>query len=211
MRPRLKAELRPARSESSARCGCRTGPQGAAGFEAEVGGDVRRRRPDAASRGLAGWSIRTTCRPSTQSGSAGPPNPEAPERRGAEKAFHDWLAKERYGADAAIFDAMNNPTNRGNAARQQLPRHRPGLRRCVPLTTTSCPSRGRRTCHETDIPIDPRGWPSPSWSRTVPEPSSPTSSPGRTSSRSPRSPRRSTRPKSRVATSISKRSAQRRN
>jgi hypothetical protein len=51
-----------------------------------------------------------------QSGSAGPPNPEAPERRGAEKAFHDWLAKERYGADAAAFDAMNNPGARNAAA-----------------------------------------------------------------------------------------------
>jgi hypothetical protein len=30
--------------------------------------------------------------------------------------FHDWLANERYSADAAAFDAMTNPTNPGARA-----------------------------------------------------------------------------------------------
>jgi hypothetical protein len=47
-----------------------------------------------------------------QPGRAGPPNPELPERRKAEKAFHDWLAKERYSAEAAFLSAIDLPAAR---------------------------------------------------------------------------------------------------
>jgi hypothetical protein len=63
---------------------------------------------DPARQALLGWAIDPDdVRAYPQPGSA-TPNPEAPERRGAEKMFHDWLAKERYSVDAATFDAFNN-------------------------------------------------------------------------------------------------------
>lgn len=72
---------------------------------------------DPARQALMGWMVDPDDVPAyEQPGSAGPPNPEAPERRGAEKAFHDWLANKRYGADAAAFDAMNNTGARNAAA-----------------------------------------------------------------------------------------------
>ena len=73
---------------------------------------------DPTRQAAVGWLVDPDDVPAfTQPGSAGPPNPEAPERRSGEKAFHDWLANEPVpGADAAIFDAMTNPTNPGTRA-----------------------------------------------------------------------------------------------
>jgi hypothetical protein len=71
---------------------------------------------DPARQALMGWVVDLEDVPAyPQPGSAGTPNPELPERRAAEKAFHDWLAKERYSAEAAFYGAMDLPPARDAA------------------------------------------------------------------------------------------------
>jgi hypothetical protein len=71
---------------------------------------------DPARQALLGWVVDPDDAPAyPESGSAGPPNPELPERRNAEKAFHDWLAKERYTAEAAFYNTIDLPAARDAA------------------------------------------------------------------------------------------------
>jgi len=71
---------------------------------------------DPTRQALVGWLVDPEDAAAfPQPGSAGPPNPELPDRRGAEKAFHDWLAKERYSAEAAFLSAIDLPAARDAA------------------------------------------------------------------------------------------------
>ena len=71
---------------------------------------------DPARQALLGWVVDPDDVPAyPESGSAGPPNPELPERRNAEKSFHDWLAKERYTAEAAFYSTIDLPAARDAA------------------------------------------------------------------------------------------------
>jgi hypothetical protein len=98
----------------------RLGPSPTAGAMADLAARVRhasRRKlaeayasADPARQAFTGWAVDLEDAPAfAQPGSAGPPNPEYPERRAAEKAFHDWLAKERYGAEAAFYRSLEVP------------------------------------------------------------------------------------------------------
>ena len=71
---------------------------------------------DPALQALMGWAVDLEDVPAyPQAGSGGPPNPELSDRRNAEKSFHDWLAKERYSAEAAFLGAIDTPAARDAA------------------------------------------------------------------------------------------------
>jgi hypothetical protein len=66
---------------------------------------------DPARQAFMGWMVDPEDVPAyPQPGSSGPPNAEFLDRRGAEKAFHDWLAKDRYGAEAAFLNGLEWPS-----------------------------------------------------------------------------------------------------
>jgi hypothetical protein len=63
---------------------------------------------DPARQALMGWAVDLEDVPAyPQAGTGGPPNPELSDRRNAEKSFHDWLAKDRYNAEAAFLGAID--------------------------------------------------------------------------------------------------------
>jgi hypothetical protein len=71
---------------------------------------------DPARQALVGWAVDPDDVPAyPQSGRTGSPNPEHADRRGAEKAFHEWLAAHRYTADATLLGASDPPTVRDAA------------------------------------------------------------------------------------------------
>jgi len=63
---------------------------------------------DPAQQALVGWAVDPDDVPAYPQPGSATANPEAAERRGAEKMFHDWLARERYSVDAKTFDAFNS-------------------------------------------------------------------------------------------------------
>ena len=66
---------------------------------------------DPARQAFMGWMVDPEDVPAYPlQGSYGPPNAEFSDRRSAEKAFHDWLAKDRYGAEAAFLSALELPS-----------------------------------------------------------------------------------------------------
>ena len=61
---------------------------------------------DPRRQALIGWAVDPDDVPAfPQAGTPGPPNPELIDQRSAEKEFHDWLAANRYSADAKLFGA----------------------------------------------------------------------------------------------------------
>jgi hypothetical protein len=73
---------------------------------------VRRQFPseyattDPVRQAAIGWAVDTDDAPAfPQQKPTGPPNPELPDQRAAEAEFHEWLARTRYAADAAILSA----------------------------------------------------------------------------------------------------------
>ena len=71
---------------------------------------------DPARQALIGWAVDPEDVPAfVQQGSAGPPNPEPSERRNAERAFHEWLATQRYTADWSTLSAIETPAVRAVA------------------------------------------------------------------------------------------------
>jgi hypothetical protein len=71
---------------------------------------VRRQLPaeyaaaDSVRQAAIGWAVDTDDVPAfPQQRITGPPNPELPEQRAAEAEFHEYLARTRYAADAAIL------------------------------------------------------------------------------------------------------------
>jgi hypothetical protein len=98
----------------------RLGTAPAAGAVADLAARVRhtaRRKlaeayasADPARQAFMGWLVDPEDTPAyPHSGSSGPPNAELPDRLSAEKAFHDWLAKDRYGAEAAFLSSLELP------------------------------------------------------------------------------------------------------
>ena len=87
---------------------------------------------DAGRQALIGWSVDPDDVPAyPQAGSAGPPNPELGERLNSERAFHAWLAAQRYTADWSVLSASGSP--RSALPRMWLPRDRSRIRRGVPV------------------------------------------------------------------------------
>jgi hypothetical protein len=73
---------------------------------------------DPARQALIGWAVDPDDVPAfNRPGSAGPPsNPEPNERLNAERAFHEWLASQRYTADWAALNEIENPAVRTAAS-----------------------------------------------------------------------------------------------
>jgi hypothetical protein len=62
------------------------------------------RSADQTKQAFMGWAVDTDDVPAySQAGTPGPPNPELVYHRSVEKEFHDWLAANRYAADAKVY------------------------------------------------------------------------------------------------------------
>jgi hypothetical protein len=110
----LKAELD--------RLGANPAPANVAELARKTRSSLRKRLPemyvaaDTDRQALIGWAVDPDDVPAfLQQGSAGPPNPELSERKNAERAYHIWLAAQRYTADWSTLSAIETPAVRSVA------------------------------------------------------------------------------------------------